>query len=286
MSNAGSKMIFMILFVSSPQVGEEDVRHANEDIVVLARKILALNIEYSLNGAFLGTCRVNPTSGDTNIDAAACQLVERCVGRGNTIPDNVERCLKATLSDIKSGRSAFKFKAPSAAPLPKPPEILQRADTAGAQVAQIADPSQVSSSDGPNITVIAPTYPKAGRWKFITLTASQSGVRAASIPQSTEQCFVIPNASRILEFMVSSPLGGESRGCHLSGLKMSKGKFSAHRICLNQASRSDVAIDGRYDSKRVDYREDEERVLMSRLPDGGTDQSVVRITTAEYVGNC
>lgn len=279
-------MIFMILFLFPPHSGEEDAQRANKDIVVFAPKILALNIEYSLNGPFFDKCRVKPTSGDANIDTAACQLVEHCVKRGNTIADNVQRCLKETLGDIRSGRSAFKFKAPNEISTMKPLGILPRADIVEVPKQKMADPLQESSSDGPNITVIAPTYPKAGRWTFVTLTTSLSGSRVPSMPQSTEQCFVTPNAARILELMVSSPPGGASRGCHLSGLKMSNGRFSANRSCLDQAGRSYVAIDGRYGSKRVEYREDEERLLMSRLPDGGTDRSVVRATTAEYIGDC
>jgi hypothetical protein len=90
----------------------------------------------------------------------------------------------------------------------------------------------------------------------------------------------------MLEDMISSPAGRRYPGCRLENIRISGGNIRANRVCIDQAGRSRVTIEGRYGSERINYREDEERFDMKRGPDGDSDRSIVRITTGERTGDC
>ena len=289
MSKARSVITYAIVLVVLSAQKQSAPSEAQEDIIVYGRKIIGLNIEYSLRGPFLAKCKVAPPSGNEKIDAVACGLVKMCVKRLNTIPDNVTRCLRKTLSDIKDGKSRLVIeREASNGPVNLPSaEKTSARGPADVLANRQSAPVAASPSSNTGILVVAPKQPREGLWEFSTLTSVlMSRGLPSPPPLSRRQCIEVSKTETSLERMVSLSEGGGGPGCRLRSLRFSNGKFHATRICIDTRSRSSTTIDGRYDSDSIEFRQDEERVDLRRRSEDGGDRTFVRLTTGRRIGDC
>lgn len=167
------KIAVMVGMTAALQGAQDKLAETGPDIVVIGKRLLGVHIVYSLNGPFLRQCSVDPPTGDLSVDLASCQLVKMCVARGNTIPDNVERCLRRLLADIKAGKTVVRFntmtKRATVDPAPRP-----STEHPVSAAVEKRSAEQDHNSVERDIVVTAPNLPKPGRWMYTTMAASMS----------------------------------------------------------------------------------------------------------------
>lgn len=278
--------VAMTLVMAAALPGAQD-REAptSSDVVVIGRRILGVHIVYTLNGPFLHQCSVDPPTDDPNLDIAACQLVRICVARGNTIPDNVERCLKRLLADIKAGKTVVHFDSTTkTATISRAPRTS--ADNAAPTVIKESSSPQDQKPVDRDVIVIAPISPKPGRWRYTVVTASMSPGMPSPPPRSWEQCVAEAETTKTIEAMLNSAPDGGSFGCHIENVAFAGGRVSANRVCVDQHGRSRGSISGRYGADRIELQEDVERFELGRRSDGGSDRDILRSTTGRRRGEC
>lgn len=279
------KIAVMVGMTAALQGAQDKLAETGPDIVVIGKRLLGLHIVYSLNGPFLRQCSVDPPTGDLSVDLASCQLVKMCVARGNTIPDNVERCLRRLLADIKAGKTVVRFntmtKRATVDPAPRP-----STEHPVSAAVEKRSAEQDHNSVERDIVVTAPNLPKPGRWMYTTMAASMSPGVPSPPPRSWEQCVARLTDITVLESMLVSASGGGVSGCHVDNLALVGNRISALRVCIDARGRSRGSILGRYDAERIELREEVERFDLGRRSDGGSDRDITMMTTGRRIGEC
>ncbi len=241
------------------------------DILVIARKLRTVRIDYQTVGSHLKRCDIMLSSGDARIDRILCAMLKACVKEGNDGIRSARRCLSAKIDEVEAYRPSL-AQADTHAPA-APPPVVQT----------VPAPPAPPAEQAVELTVTAPRLPAAGRWRFRALQAFVNISGSSGAPSSWEQC-IAPDAT---ENTLVQMIGGQARrgpggACRMLKLSVADGKISARRRCINPTSRLTSRISGRYSADRIQF-EMETEIMMLKRPEEGEESH--RQTLASVAGS-
>jgi hypothetical protein len=255
---------------------------ADQDIVVIGRRMRLVTLDYALNGAHLRRCNIQVSSGNARVDRIMCAVLRRCITAGYREPPQAKRCMNASIDLFVAGErrppepdpvGAAMPSSRSPAPAPKPAGIAPAAPSGGE----------------PDIVVegIRDT-PTGGQWRFTRLESAGNG----HLTQLRwGRC--IPDGK--IEMMVRLMLNGEEMRhpdgrCGRMKLKFAFGSLKGERSCVYFGARMKTLVRGSVSRDRV--LADETTYLVASLRQHRDDDikvpenDSVAKTYGERIGEC
>ncbi|MFD1034848.1 hypothetical protein ACFQ15_09310 [Sphingomonas hankookensis] len=277
--------------VAVPLPGQVPTVEPEDEIVVIARKLRKVRIDYATRGAWVTKCDAEISSDDPRIDRIMCAIVKACVREGNREVKETQACVAGRIDQLAEGAPAPVAVAaappPDVAPLPKIPS-----PSAGSGQSDI-----VVRGSLPDIIVIGnvPSL-RDGLWQFHRGATLTFGGGGGGRPARFTQC--LPDGT--IEAMLRRAAG---EGNMLSALitqthcgrlrtKMADGRIDASRSCVNARSERQLTMTGRYDKRQLtlNYSVEQEHNGLER--GGGAGWNPARPVgyrwqvTATRIGEC
>lgn len=284
MSSFAHWAAFCAIAASARLPAQDTPDSAENEIVVIARKMRKVRLEYTMFGPHFRRCDVAVSSGDARIDRVVCAILKACVSEGHRNVAPARECVRRKIGTLETHRDPEKGAASiDAAPSP----------VAASQAAPVAPQAERTTAPAPDrsdeVIVTAPRLPTSGYWRFRVMRAA---IRAApaqnSSPASWGQCIGPDAAETTLQQMIGKDVNYSASGvCKVLKLAVSEGKIVGERRCLSQAGRSLSRIDGSYGADQIRYEEQTEFVMLKRPEGGGRMESeTVSLVTGSRVGDC
>jgi hypothetical protein len=257
---------------------------AENDIVVIARKMRNVRLEFSTFGSHLRRCDVAVSSGEARTDRLVCAMLKACVREGHREVETAQKCLANKINTIEAYQRPDQDSNSSAPPVPP-----ISADQTVPDAPQIDRNDAESTDETAEIVVTAPKLPAAGSWRFSAISVSMdaSPIRGTS-PKNWQQCIKSDATGTTLQKMIGKNVSYSDAGvCKMLKLTVSNGKIASQRRCLTQSGRSMTRIDGSYSVDQIRYEERTETAMLKR-PEGGegANRETISIVTGSRVGNC
>lgn len=276
----------------------QEVAQDGADIVVIARRLRLVKIDYRTVGRHLQRCDILKSTGDARLDNIACGVVKACVAQGHVEPGEARRCFLHRVDTLDD---------PTALPakvVVVPDKPIDPAPRVEAKPGQASVPPADPRRD-PHIVVEGRRpYIAPGLWE-LTLTSilyPPSTVRhrasPAMIPPDHWRLCVPEEA---VEDSMIRLLGGSPErkhvlsGCSAMKLVLDGGKVKGSYSCLRSGGSNDARITGRFDQTGLDVSVNsrlEENVLPSEVQRPGmvdTSERVYEVRSrliARRIGLC
>ena len=112
---------------------QQAVPAQDDDIVVIARKMRLVRLNYALSGPWLQRCEAERSSGDPRIDRIMCAMLRACISEGFREPRPAMACMNRRLDDLDGARVRL-VEAAAPTPLPAPadaPAIIPQRQPSG-----------------------------------------------------------------------------------------------------------------------------------------------------------
>ncbi|WP_313334100.1 hypothetical protein [Sphingobium yanoikuyae] len=184
-----------------------DPAPADDEIIVIARKMRLVKIDYAAFGTDLRQCAITTSSGDARIDRIMCAMLSACVREGVSDPAGGKACINAKIASFEDEVMP--------APIPTPVAITLPAD--GALTSAPPAPPK-----GPPIVVTGRPNPiLAGQWAFSQHQTVFRDYGAHTMPIRTWN-LCIPNGTldATVEQMLDDSFAGPGTPSHCSRLKL------------------------------------------------------------------
>jgi len=250
------KLTSLALFLSVPVAGQEPPPdpEADSELLVIARKMRKVRLNYTTRGSWVPRCDVAISSGDPRVDRIMCAVLRACVREGHREVMPAKTCMADRISQLADdGEPVAEIASP-------PPE----ADTAPVPL-----PSPPPSQSIPDIVVegtpdirVTGNVPalRGGLWLFRRSSTLAFAGGEPLRPFRFSKC--LPDGT--LEATLRR-WGGEANAlgallndmqCGNLRMTMAAGRIDARRSCSNLTVRQNHALTGRYDARKltIDYR--------------------------------
>lgn len=184
-------LIAMGLALAAPLRAQDE----EDTILVIARKMRLVDVEYALKDRALASCAIRTSSGDLRIDRIVCAILRDCVKSGVTEAKSVKLCMNARIESFASEGEEGGESLASLSELPEPP-VNSRS---------LFDEDAVSEPDlSPGIVVTTERNPMAlGKWEFEQSGYSYNSRRAAFYRGTMwEECIYEEALKEALEAML------------------------------------------------------------------------------------
>lgn len=147
-------LIAMGLALAAPLQAQDE----EDTILVIARKMRLVDVEYALKDRALASCAIRTSSGDLRIDRIVCAILRDCVKSGVTEAKAVKLCMNARIESFASEGEEGGESLASLSELPEPP-VNSRS---------LFDEEAATEPDlSPGIVVTTERNPMAlGKWEF------------------------------------------------------------------------------------------------------------------------
>lgn len=253
---------------------------AADDIVVVARKMRKVRLDYALYGPYLRRCDVAVSSGDGRIDRVMCAVLKACVREGHHDVAPARRCVIRKIDSIETYRGQDEGKALAE------PMLAAAVPKAGADAAADKQPNEV--------VVTARQLPTAGYWRFrlmraATISTMDGGTSLGESPPPTSwgRCIKSGETETTLQQMIGKDVSYSASGvCRYTKLDVAGGRIVGERRCLYRSGRSLTTINGSYNADRVRYDERTDHVGVEGNVSGGGGAESVTVVNGARVGDC
>jgi hypothetical protein len=237
-----------IALLSAPIQGQSPATQsaspsAENDIIVIARKLRKVRISYLPFGRHLKHCNVTISSGDPRMDRIACAIVRACVADGYTEPASARRCFYNRVDSLGDMPASIAYQdsepdLQTTVPLPAPTR----------------DPDEI---------IVEGRRPevKSGRW-HLTLTSflfhpSTILTRGGSDifpPERWKICLPEDAAEQnMIRLLGASPERKSLvSGCSSMKLTMEGERISGSYACGRSDGNYDARVSGRFQPDRLD----------------------------------
>lgn len=223
---------------------------AEDEIVVIARKLRKVRLNYASRGQWVTKCDADVSSGDPRIDRIMCAIVKACVREGNREVKETQACVAGKIDQLAEGAPGPVEVAAAPPPMdlsPSPKDRPPPPDTGSDIVVRGAAPDIVVVGNVPSL--------RAGLWQFRRSATLVLGGGGVSKPVRFTQC--LPDGT--VEAMLRRSAG---EGNMLVGLlnrtqcgrlrsKMADGRIAASRSCISAQTQHRLEMTGRYDQRRL-----------------------------------
>jgi len=225
------------------------------DILVIARKLRRVRLNYSMNGPYVRECSAERSSGDERIDRIMCAILRSCVSAGHREVPQATACMMGRIdtlaeqgtrvSDVASaGRGPVPAPTPVVGPTPAPTQ--RPADTQ--EIVVTGTPDIVVTAAGPQL--------RGGLWEFKRSTTLILGGRGIIRPIRFTQCLppggLEERLRRAAGDGISMPRADRCSGMHA---KIGDGRIDGTQTCMRAApgksSSSRLALSGQYDARQL-----------------------------------
>lgn len=223
------------------------------DIVVLARRMRTVRLNYALFGSHLKSCTPEISSGDARIDRIMCAVLRQCVESGATEPLPARACI--------NDRIALLEQAPALAPQPQPmAEPMAEPVTQRAIASQLAQPPAAPApklEEEDHLVVTAQPLPMtAGEWLFSQRTTITGTIRGAVMPApaSWRACIAPGAMLAALEQMIDPPETPSAPSfCRQWNITLRDGQISGAMRCMRPGIRLTGTVEGSITPEQVSF---------------------------------
>lgn len=254
------KLTSLALVLAVPLSGQEPPpdSDADSEILVIARKLRKVRLNYTTNGSWVRRCDVEISSGDPRIDRIMCAVLRACVREGHREVPPAKACMTNRIDQLAEARTSVSEVA-SAPPEPDrplspslPPPPLSLPPQTGPDIVVEGTPDIVVTGNVPAL--------RGGSWLFHrTQTLTFHGGTPLR-PFRFSQCLPDGTLESTLRRWAgeANSLGGLLTGMQCARLRMTmaNGRIDARRSCSNLNLRQTHHVSGRYDAREltVEYR--------------------------------
>ncbi len=224
---------------------------AEDEIVVIARKLRKVRLNYASRGQWVTKCEADVSSGDPRIDRIMCAIVKACVREGNREVKETQACVAAKIDQLVEGAPG----PVEVAAAPPPPDLSPSPqdrpppspDTGSDIVVRGAAPDIVVVGNVPSL--------RGGLWQFRRSATLVLGGGGGSRPVRFTQC--LPDGT--VEAMLRRSAGESNllvgmltrTQCGRLRTKMADGRIDASRSCISAQTQRRLEMTGRYDQRRL-----------------------------------
>ncbi len=225
------------------------------DIIVIARKMRTVRLNYTVVGRHLKTCEPVVSSGDARIDRVMCAVLRQCTASGKTEVAAARACVNqriAMLEELPAGAT----------------EALAQDQPALVQSAPPPDPDPPVQDE---LVVTARRLPVLpGQWHFsqsVVVTGSPRG-GFASRPESWRLC--IPKdalLSTLGTMLADPPSRRQPTFCHDWNPEITEGRINGKMRCMLPGLRLTGTLTGTVDPTEISVRKEQRlKVIASVRP--------------------
>lgn len=236
--------------VAVPLPGQVPTAEPEDEIVVIARKLRKVRIDYSTRGPWVTKCDAEISSGDPRIDRIMCAIVKACVRAGHREVKDTQACVAERIDQLVEGAPAPVALAAAPPPdLAPPPPIPQSPPgSAGSNIVVRGSlPDIIVTGNVPSL--------RGGLWQFHRGATLAFGGGGSGRPVRFSQCLPDGTIEAMLrraagEGNMLSALITQTR-CGRLRTKMADGRIDASRSCVNARSERQLTMTGRYDKRQL-----------------------------------
>ncbi|CAM5299731.1 hypothetical protein SSCI18S_00432 [Sphingobium scionense] len=253
---------------------------AENDIVVIARKMRQVKIDYAAFGTDLRQCVITRSSGDARIDRIMCAMLSACVREGVSDPAGGKACINAKIASFED----------EVVPVPAPVVVTE-------QVGLIPKEAPPAPPKGPPIVVTGRPNPiLAGQWAFSQHQTVIRDYSAHTLPIRTwNLCIPDGTLDATIEVMLQDSFAGPGTSSHCSRLTLAGDGPTIRgdqRCWIGPGVRMRGKIEGEIGPRSVEVRRNIRltEILSKPIRDLGTsidgDVEFLMSITGTRVGNC
>ena len=253
---------------------------AENDIVVIARRMRQVKIDYAAFGTDLRQCVITSSSGDARIDRIMCAMLSACVREGVSDPAGGKACINAKIASFED----------EVVPVPAPVVVTE-------QVGPAPKEAPPAPPKGPPIVVTGRPNPiLAGQWAFSQHQTVIRDYSAHTLPIRTwNLCIPDGTLDATIEVMLQDSFAGPGTSSHCSRLTLAGDGPTIRgdqRCWIGPGVRMRGKIEGEIGPRSVEVRRNIRltEILSKPIRDLGTsidgDVEFLMSITGTRVGNC
>lgn len=266
----------LTLLIAAPATAMEE---PSADILVIARKMRTVRLNYSLFGSHLKSCDAEVSSGDPRIDRIMCALLRQCITDGDREPRPAKACVNRRIQWLEQNVQSVGY-APDDPPEPTlavPP--------------QPPSPAAPALGDADIIVEGRRFDVRPGYWHFSEqkLVSANRNLVAAR-PRFWTVCILPGELTIALEKMLQTRQEVSAWGrCSELDYQAKDGVLTGKSKCIANNLRMTRRINGRYDAENVSLSQDIKVMALAstRSVDAPSmDAEGLVQTTGKYMGDC
>lgn len=244
-----------------PQTPVPSANDEGSEILVIARKLRRVQLNYAMRGPFVVGCDAAKSSGDERIDRIMCAILRSCVKAGNREVPEAKACMMARI-DALAEEGARVSDVASAAPGPAPAPAPTAAPAAAQTPVPIptqrpADTPEIVVTGTPDIVVTAAgPQLRGGLWQFKRSATLVYGGGGVGDPIRFTQCLPPGGLEERLRRAAGDGIPMPRRD-RCSGMrpKIGGGRIDGRQNCMRASPRgsgsAQLTLSGRYDAKQL-----------------------------------
>lgn len=119
------RLASIALFVAVPLSGQEPPPdpEADPEILVIARKLRKVRLNYTTRGSWVPKCEAEVSSGEPRIDRIMCAILRACVREGHREVAPAKACMAKRIDQLADGAAPpTDVAAAPPPPVPQPPQ--------------------------------------------------------------------------------------------------------------------------------------------------------------------
>lgn len=237
------RLASIALFVAVPLSGQEPPPdpEADPEILVIARKLRKVRLNYTTRGSWVPKCEAEVSSGEPRIDRIMCAILRACVREGHREVAPAKACMAKRIDQLADGAAPpTDVAAAPPPPVPQPPQT-------GPDIVVEGAPDIVVTGNVASL--------RGGLWLFRrTATLALHGGNAIR-PFRFTQCLPDGTVEVTLRRWAGEEnlMSGLVRGMQCGRLraKMGNGRIDASRSCNSLVADQIVNLTGRYDTRQL-----------------------------------
>lgn len=253
---------------------------AENDIVVIARKMRQVKIDYAAFGTDLRQCVITSSSGDARIDRIMCAMLSACVREGVSDPAGGKACINAKIASFED----------EVVPVPAPVVVTE-------QVGLIPKEAPPAPPKGPPIVVTGRPNPiLAGQWAFSQHQTKINEYGARTLPIRTwNLCIPDGTIDATIETMLDDSFAGPGTSSYCRQWKLDGDGAAIHgnqRCWIGPGVRMQGKLEGEIGPRSVEIKRNIRLFEVNSAPARdlgspmGGDTEFLMSITGTRVGNC
>ncbi len=253
---------------------------AEDDIVVIARKMRQVKIDYAAFGTDLRQCVITSSSGDARIDRIMCAMLSACVREGVSDPAGGKACINAKIASFED----------EVVPVPVPVVGTE-------QVGPTPREAPPAPPKGPPIVVTGRPNPiLAGQWAFSQHQTKINEYGARTLPIRTwNLCIPDGTIDATIETMLDDSFAGPGTSSYCRQWKLDGDGAAIHgnqRCWIGPGVRMQGKLEGEIGPRSVEIKRNIRLFEINSAPARdlgspmGGDTEFLMSITGTRVGNC
>ncbi|MEK7456720.1 MAG: hypothetical protein AABZ76_17625 [Pseudomonadota bacterium] len=266
---------------------------ADNEIVVIARKMRQVKINYAALGTDLRQCVITRSSGDARIDRIMCAMLSACVREGVSDPAGGKACINAKIASFEDEV----VPVPAPVPPPAPAAVAAMAGPPPATPSPTSPDQPPAPPKGPPIVVTGRPNPiLAGQWAFSQHQTVIRDFSARTLPIRTwNLCIPDGTIDATIETMLDDSFAGPGTSSYCRQWKLDGDGAVIHgnqRCWLGPGVRMQGKLEGEIGPRSVEIKRNIRLFEVNSAPARdlgspmGGDAEFLMSITGTRVGNC